>query len=184
MKKVLFLLSFFITLLVTTVSGQNTGGRLDSLSASSAVDTCKFYPGGTLYGLATMAGVYSTSVKTFLGPGILTIDIVSDSLSGSTAGSLYVQYYDGTGTPREKDWVGAGDGTMTTWRGANGTLATATGGYLALDKPISTTYSATRQYAVYTNTTFGHRRWRVIAYCASSTQLTTVGINWKFTPTL
>lgn len=183
----LCLISFMMIVALIKVDAQTfSGGRLDSLSAAGAVDTVKFYPFGSLYSLGTMGNTFvlsgSGSQKQFGQPMVLDIEMTFDSLTGATGGSGYVQVYDGDGTPTEKDWVTLGTGTMANWRGANGTLATATGGYVAIDKPLSTAYSATRQYAHYYNANFNHKHWRFIALCPSSTQLTAIGLKWRITP--
>lgn len=182
MKQFIFSLIIALGCIVGADAQALYGGRMDSLSASSAVDTVKFYPGGTTYGLATMANTYSSSVLKFgATPYNLVIDIASDSISGATGGTVYVQCYNGTGTPREKDWVTVGSGTMTTWANTGGAVATATGGVMTLNKNVSG-YSLLRQYGQYNNTSCAFRQWRVIALCPSSTQVTTVDIDWRVTP--
>ena len=150
MKKFLFLFSFVAILMASTVqvNAQYTGYLLDTLKSSSSIDTVILYPGGTTSRGATTA----TLSKAFTVPGDLSVIIHTDSLSGATNATLYVEFANAN-TPNI--WYRA---STTTLNGA-----------------------AVQQIHVEDND-FTSRKWRIWAVTASGTQNTRIKAEWNFKP--
>lgn len=150
MKKFLFLFSFVAILMASTVqvNAQYTGYLLDTLDSSSSIDTLILYPGGTNSNGAASA----TLSKGFTVPGALDIIIQTDSLSGSTNATLYVEVANAT--------------TPNLWHRVSTT----------------TLNGAAVQRINYEDTALTNRKWRIWGVTASGTQKTRVKAEWNFKP--
>jgi len=150
MKNLIFLFSFFAILMASTVqvNAQYTGYLMDTLESSSSVDTVILYPGGTTFeGAAT-----STLAKAFTVPGDLDVIIHTDSLTGSTNATLYLEVANAT--------------TPNIWYRASTT----------------TLNGAAVQQIHYEDNDFVNRKWRLWAVTASGTQNTRIKAEWNFKP--
>lgn len=145
---ILSIVAFAALTVPSSVSGQYTGYLLDTLESSSSIDTVILYPGGT-----TSAGAASVSAsKYFTAPGSLSLIIHTDSLSGSTNATLYVEVANRI-SPNLWDRV-----STTTLNGA------------------------ATQKIHYSDDIFANSRWRIWAVTASGTQNTKIQCEWLFKP--
>ncbi len=89
MKKIFFLLTFCLSFALSFQAiGQYDGYLNDTISSSSSIDTLYLYFGGS-----TETGAASAALsKSFGIEGSMNIICHTDSLSGATDATLYVQY--------------------------------------------------------------------------------------------
>lgn len=142
------LLSIFALFLVLGVQAQNSGFMFDTIETSSSIDTVDLYPGYTNEG-GSATGAYS---KLFAPGGNMTCYCEADSLSGSTAGTMYLQYGHGS--------------SPTIWYTAKTTTLNG-----------AATITAYQQ-----SSPFGFNRMRVRAISASGTQNTRIRCSWGYDP--
>jgi hypothetical protein len=152
MKMKNYLASLFAVLMIAIAvpaSGQYTGYLTDTLTTSGATGTVYLYPGGT-----TSAGAATAAAaKAFTVPGELSVIMYSDSLSGGTNATLYVEV---ANTSSPNLWYPVSTTTL------NG---------------------ATTQKIEFTDTNFTNLKWRINCTAPSSTQSTRLRAEWRFKPT-